>query len=78
MREKRKVDQRGSVALAPFGMLGCGGRIFRDCYLETLLDQFARKLNSKQRKRTQLDRLYQRAVDDLDQLLDAVGVKLAA
>ena len=43
MREKRKVDQRGSVAVAPFGMLGCGGRIFRDCYLETLLDQFARR-----------------------------------
>jgi hypothetical protein len=29
-------------------------------------------------RRTQLDRLYQRLVDDLDQLLDAVGLKLAA
>ena len=30
------------------------------------------------RKRTLLDRLYQRVVDDLDQLLNAVGLKLAA
>ena len=28
-------------------------------------------------KRTQLDRLYQKIVDDLDQLLDAVGLKAA-
>jgi hypothetical protein len=32
----------------------------------------------QRRKRTQLDRLYQRVADDLDQLLDAVGLKLAA
>jgi hypothetical protein len=32
----------------------------------------------QRRKRTQLDRLYQRITDDLDQLLDAVGLKLAA
>jgi hypothetical protein len=30
------------------------------------------------RKRTQLDRLYQRVANDLDQLLNAVGLKLAA
>lgn len=30
------------------------------------------------RKRTQLDRLYQRIADDLHQLLNAVGLKLAA
>jgi len=29
-------------------------------------------------KRHQLDRLYQRLVDDLDRLLDAVGLKVAA
>ena len=29
-------------------------------------------------KRTQLDRLYQKIVDDLDELLDAVGLKAAA
>ena len=40
MREKRKVDQRGGVAVVPFGMLRCGGHIFRDGYLETMLDQF--------------------------------------
>lgn len=32
----------------------------------------------QQSKRTQLDRLYQRIVDDLDQLLIALGLKLAA
>jgi hypothetical protein len=31
-----------------------------------------------QQKRSQLDRLYQRVVDDLDQLLKAVGLKTAA
>ena len=32
----------------------------------------------QQQRRSQLDRLYQRVVDDLDQLLNAVGLKLAA
>jgi hypothetical protein len=32
----------------------------------------------QQQKRTQLDRLYQRIADDLDQLLAAVGLKFAA
>ena len=32
----------------------------------------------QQQKRSQLDRLYQRVVDDLDQLLKAVGLKTAA
>ena len=32
----------------------------------------------QQQKQSQLDRLYQRVVDDLDQLLTAVGLKLAA
>jgi hypothetical protein len=32
----------------------------------------------QQQKRSQLDRLYQRVVDDLDQLLKAVGLKIAA
>ena len=38
------------------------------------------KADSKlqQQKRSQLDRLYQRVVDDLDQLLKAVGLKAAA
>ena len=35
-----------------------------------------RKLH--QQPQTQLDRLYQRIADDLDQLLNAVGLKLAA
>jgi hypothetical protein len=35
-----------------------------------------RKLH--QQKRTQLDRLYQRIADDIDQLFNAVGLKLAA
>ena len=32
----------------------------------------------QQQRQTQLDRLYQRIADDLDQLLNAVGLKLAA
>jgi hypothetical protein len=34
--------------------------------------------DANQHERTQLDRLYQRIADDLEQLLDAVGLKLAA
>ena len=34
--------------------------------------------DTKQTKRTQLDHLYQRIADDLEQLLNAVGLKLAA
>jgi len=30
-----------------------------------------------QQKRSQLDRLYQRVIDDLDKLMDAVGLKAA-
>jgi hypothetical protein len=32
----------------------------------------------QQQKRTQLDQLYQRVVDDLNQLFQAVGLKVAA
>jgi hypothetical protein len=35
-------------------------------------------LKLQQQRQSQLDRLYQRVVDDLDQLLSAVGLKLAA
>ena len=31
----------------------------------------------QQHKRSQLDRLYQRVVDDLDKLMDAVGLRAA-
>jgi hypothetical protein len=31
----------------------------------------------QQQKRSQLDQFYQRAVDDLDKLMDAVGLKAA-
>ena len=31
----------------------------------------------QQRKRSQLDRLYQRLIDDLDNLIHAVGLKVA-
>ncbi len=43
-----------------------------------LLHPFSGDTKLQQHKRTQLDRLYQRIADDLDQLLDAVGLKLAA
>ena len=43
-----------------------------------LLQPFAGDSQLHQQKRHQLDRLYQRVVDDLDTLLTAVGLKVAA
>lgn len=43
-----------------------------------LLQPIAADSRLQQHKRTQLDRLYQRIADDLDKLLSAVGLKLAA
>ena len=43
-----------------------------------LLQAFAGDSKLQQEKRHQLDRLYQRVVDDLDTLLTAVGLKVAA
>jgi len=43
-----------------------------------LLHPMAGDTKLQQHRRTQLDRLYQRISDDLDQLLHAVGLKLAA
>ena len=44
-----------------------------------LLQPYRYRADSKlqQRKRTQLDRLYQKIVDDLDELLGALGLKAA-
>ena len=39
--EKRVVDERRGIPVAPFRMLGRSRRIFDDCYLESLLDQLA-------------------------------------
>lgn len=43
-----------------------------------LLRPFTGDTKLERDKRTQLDRLYQRIVDDLDRLLEAVGLKTAA
>jgi hypothetical protein len=43
-----------------------------------LLRPFSGDSNLRQQKRTQLDRLYQKVVDDLDKLIAAVGLKAAA
>ncbi len=43
-----------------------------------LLHPFSSDSNLQQQKRTQLDRLYQKVVDDLDKLIAAVGLKAAA
>jgi hypothetical protein len=43
-----------------------------------LLEPITGDSRLQQSKRTQLDRLYQRIADDLDQLLSAIGLKLAA
>jgi len=42
-----------------------------------LLQPYRADSKLQQRKRTQLDRLYQKIVDDLDQLLGALGLKAA-
>jgi hypothetical protein len=42
-----------------------------------LLQPYRPDFKLQQHKRTQLDRLYQKVVDDLDQLLGAVGLKAA-
>ena len=42
-----------------------------------LLRPFSGDTKLQQQKRTQLDRLYQRVVDDLNKLMDAVGLKAA-
>jgi hypothetical protein len=42
-----------------------------------LLQPFSGDGQMQQQKRSQLDRLYQRVVDDLNQLMDAVGLKAA-
>jgi len=42
-----------------------------------LLQPFSGDGQIQQQKRSQLDRLYQRVVDDLNQLMDAVGLKAA-
>lgn len=42
-----------------------------------LLRPFSGDVHLKAQKRSQLDRLYQRVVDDLDTLLSAVGLKAA-
>jgi len=41
VREKREVDERRLIAVAPLGVLWRGRRVFRDSHLETLLQQFA-------------------------------------
>src|SRR5258707_10664164 len=41
VREVCVVDERGSITVAPFGMLWRGRRIFHNRHLETLLQQFA-------------------------------------
>ena len=42
-----------------------------------LLQPYRSDSKLQQRKRTQLDRLYQKIVDDLDKLLGALGLKAA-
>jgi hypothetical protein len=42
-----------------------------------LLQPYRADSKLQQRKRTQLDRLYQKIVDDLDELLGALGLKAA-
>jgi hypothetical protein len=43
----------------------------------TLLQPYRADSKLKLNKRTQLDRLYQKVLDDLEELVDAVGLKAA-
>lgn len=61
-----------SVANAQF----CLFAFFRPVF-SGLLQPFSGDRNLPEQKRSQLDRLYQRVVDDLNKLMDAVGVKAA-
>jgi hypothetical protein len=79
----RKLPRSRSYQLSPQGYSLCLVflKLFERIYAPLaagLLQPIVADSKLQQRKRTQLDRLYQRVVDDLDQLLDAVGLKLAA
>jgi hypothetical protein len=79
----RKLPRSRSYQLSPQGYSLCVVflKLFERIYAPLaagLLHPMAGDTKLQHHRRTQLDRLYQRLVDDLDQLLDAVGLKLAA
>ncbi len=79
----RKLPRSRSYQLSPQGYSLCVVflKLFERIYAPLtagLLQPVSADSKLQRRKRTQLDRLYQRVADDLDQLLNAVGVKLAA
>src|SRR5262249_33812812 len=41
MCEKRIINERRRIAIAPFRVLGCRRSVFHDCYLETLFQQLS-------------------------------------
>jgi len=78
-----KVPRSRRYQLTPHGYSLCVVflKLFERIYAPLtagLLHPFSGDTTLQQHKRTQLDRLYQRIADDLDRLLDAVGLKLAA
>jgi hypothetical protein len=79
----RKLPRSRSYQLSPQGYSLCLVflKLFERIYAPLtagLLHPIAGDTKLPQHRRTQLDRLYQRIVDDLDRLLGAVGLKLAA
>jgi hypothetical protein len=79
----RKLPRSRRYQLTPHGYSLCVVflKLFERIYAPLtagLLHPLAADRTLHQNKRTQLDRLYQRIADDLDQLLNAVGLKLAA
>jgi hypothetical protein len=79
----RKLPRSRRYQLTPQGYSLCLVflKLFERIYAPLtagLLDPINGDTQLRLRKRTQLDRLYQRIADDLDQLLNAVGLKLAA
>jgi hypothetical protein len=79
----RKLPRSRRYQLTPHGYSLCVVflKLFERIYAPltaALLHPMSGDSKLQQHKRTQLDRLYQRIADDLDQLLNAVGLKLAA
>jgi hypothetical protein len=79
----RKLPRSRSYQLSPQGYSLCLVflKLFERIYAPLtagLLHPINGDTQLPSRKRTQLDRLYQRLADDIDQLLNAVGLRLAA
>jgi hypothetical protein len=78
--EKLPKSRRYRLCLQGYSICLVFLKLFEGIYAPLaagLLQPYRADSKLEQHKRTQLDRLYQKIVDDLDELLDAVGPKAA-